>query len=319
MNGTELEKLVARLEAMLIPAGFGVETRERVFGPEGQVAEFDIVLTGRVGSSTIRCLIECRDRPSEGAAPASWIEQLVGRRDRFRFEKVIAVSTTGFAPGATDYARQSGVELRTAREISAQFLFMWFTTKRVTVTHREMRTEWVSLVLLEEEDRAAYDQAVRLFAAEGPKAPLLHRDQLDKPTSAHDVAFAIIMASKDLWPSKAELSNVWTKDVGVEFRFPLSKRWYINTDAGRVFVTRIKFKGTLVSKHETLSFTRIAEYANELTGETIGRSATAHVELPHTTATVALNNVIGAQSETLAVHVDDTRDVKCTWVAFIDD
>lgn len=34
----------------------------------------------------------------------SWIEQLVGRRARFGFNKVTAVSITGFATGAAEFA-----------------------------------------------------------------------------------------------------------------------------------------------------------------------------------------------------------------------
>lgn len=77
-----------------------------------QLAEFDIVISGRVGSLVVKWLIECRDRPSEGAGPGSWIEQLAARKTRFNFDKVIAVSTTGFAKGISEYAERQGVNLR---------------------------------------------------------------------------------------------------------------------------------------------------------------------------------------------------------------
>ncbi len=98
-DGESLEHLVTMIEASLAPSGFTVETRKRVYEDGVQIAELDIIITGRVGTSSFTGLIECRDRPSGGAAPVSWIEQLVGRRDRFKLSSVMAVSTTGFAPG----------------------------------------------------------------------------------------------------------------------------------------------------------------------------------------------------------------------------
>src|SRR3954468_8363390 len=111
-DGTDLEKLVAFVEKALLPQGFEVRSNKRVYNDDGiQIAEFDIEVRGQVGSGPISWLIECRDRPECGPAPGSWIEQLVGRRMRFGFNKVTAVSTTGFAKGARDFANAHGIEL----------------------------------------------------------------------------------------------------------------------------------------------------------------------------------------------------------------
>jgi len=124
-DGKSLESLVSMIERYLAPSGFTVETRKQVYENGVQVAELDIIITGKVGTSTFRGLIECRDRPSEGSAPASWIEQLVGRRDRFNLSSVMAVSTTGFAPGATSYAADAGIELRTLDGLTYEAFRHW--------------------------------------------------------------------------------------------------------------------------------------------------------------------------------------------------
>src|SRR6266481_5910607 len=104
-DGKELEDLVATIERLLVPQGFTVEKNEREYDDAGvPVGEFDITIRGNVGSAPIAILIECRNRPSEGPAPTSWIQQLVGRRLQFNFDKVIAVSITGFAAGAVEFA-----------------------------------------------------------------------------------------------------------------------------------------------------------------------------------------------------------------------
>lgn len=116
-DGKALEQLVRNIETRLLPEGFTVECNERVYEDGVQIAEFDIVIAGPLGSTTIKWLLECRDRPSDGPAPGSWIEQLVARRSRFNFDKVFAISTTGFAQGAIEYAAKSGVVLRTVQAI----------------------------------------------------------------------------------------------------------------------------------------------------------------------------------------------------------
>ncbi|HEY2389906.1 MAG TPA: hypothetical protein VGK22_01925 [Candidatus Angelobacter sp.] len=124
-SGKWLEELVRSMEEYLLPDGFKVESRERIFNDAGeQIAEFDLVISGRFGSTGVSWLIECRDRPSEGAASGGWIEQLVGRKIRFKFDEVFAVSTTGFSPSATDCAEKCGIVLRTVQspnEIKADF------------------------------------------------------------------------------------------------------------------------------------------------------------------------------------------------------
>lgn len=115
----ELELLVQEIERLLTPDGLKVARSEKIFNDEGvQIAEFDILITGDIGSSSINWLIECRDRPSSGSAPRSWIEQLIGRQRLHNFDRVFAVSTTGFAPGAIEATRQGGIILRTVQEVS---------------------------------------------------------------------------------------------------------------------------------------------------------------------------------------------------------
>jgi hypothetical protein len=117
-SGRQLEQLVKDIEQHLLPERFNVELNDRVFNEDGiQIAEFDIVITGRLGSSSVKWLIECRDRPSDGPAPGAWVEQLLGRKVRFNFDQVIAVSTTGFAEGAKEFADRAGIILRTVKKV----------------------------------------------------------------------------------------------------------------------------------------------------------------------------------------------------------
>lgn len=131
-DGKQLEALVAFAEKTLLPMGFSVTANQRVFNDERiQIAEFDIEIRGKVGSTAFAWLIECRDRPTSGPAPGAWIEQLVGRRARFGFNKVTAVSTTGFASGATDFARAQGIELREVRALLPEEFANWLVVRHI--------------------------------------------------------------------------------------------------------------------------------------------------------------------------------------------
>lgn len=126
IDGKPLENLVKLIEGSLIPKGFVIESRERVYNDAGiQIAEFDIVIIGRLGSARLKWLIECRDRPSEGPAPVEWIEQLVGRRQRFNFDKVMAVSSTGFSDGAKEEARRTGIDIRAMDSLTHESVMSW--------------------------------------------------------------------------------------------------------------------------------------------------------------------------------------------------
>lgn len=129
LTRTKLESLVSMIEQSLIPYGFQIIANRLVYDDDGnQLAEFDLEVRGKIGTATIAWLIECRDRPASGTAPGSWIEQLVGRRARYGFNKVTAVSATGFSPSARHCARQEGIDLREVQSLEFNDFSSWLTT-----------------------------------------------------------------------------------------------------------------------------------------------------------------------------------------------
>ncbi|NWC92251.1 MULTISPECIES: restriction endonuclease [unclassified Pseudomonas] len=124
-DGKHLKNLVAWIESTLVPNGFEVVQKLRTRGAEVGGGEFDIVLQGRVGSLNLKWLIECPDRPSEGPAPSSWVQQLMGRKQGFRFDVVTAVSTTGFTADALAMARTFRISTRTVRGLTPEEFSSW--------------------------------------------------------------------------------------------------------------------------------------------------------------------------------------------------
>lgn len=111
-TGKSLEKFVEKIESIYRDDNTTIETNKRVIEDGETLAEFDIVVEGNFCSTTIKWLIECRDRPSSSSEGVSWIEQLSGRKNNYNFDRVTAVSTTGFSPAAVKIAEKSGIELR---------------------------------------------------------------------------------------------------------------------------------------------------------------------------------------------------------------
>ena len=71
-NGKWLERLVRQVEDLLLPSECSVISNKRIYADDGtQLAEFDLEIKGRIGSTDLRWLIDCRDRPSDGPAPSS--------------------------------------------------------------------------------------------------------------------------------------------------------------------------------------------------------------------------------------------------------
>jgi hypothetical protein len=116
-DGRRLEDLVATFEKHLLTPGFSVTQRECLIEDGVQLAEFDIVIEGPVGSGRIKWLIECRDRPSDKSTEASWIQQLAGRKQQFGFDQIFAVSTSPFSNAAKKAADSLGVKLRQVRRL----------------------------------------------------------------------------------------------------------------------------------------------------------------------------------------------------------
>jgi predicted RecB family endonuclease len=63
-DGKQLEALVQFIVSILVPNGFEIEARERVLDDaRRQIAEFDVVTRGNVGSTDFTWSIECRQKP----------------------------------------------------------------------------------------------------------------------------------------------------------------------------------------------------------------------------------------------------------------
>jgi hypothetical protein len=183
----------------LIPKGFEIEARERIYNNTGvQIAEFDIVIKGKLGSAQLKWLIECRDRPSEGPAPAGWIEQLSGRRQRFNFDKVMAVSSTGFSDGAKEEARRTGIDIRAMDSLTYESVMSWLPLNAPLVVNRGLFGD----VRLHVADDITPDE-LKNFNANlktiDPQAPVIFDTKIGKTLSISQLWQAVLKKNHQLF------------------------------------------------------------------------------------------------------------------------
>lgn len=245
-DGAELEDLVAFVERQLVPKGFAVNQRRRIYEDGVQIAELDIVVTGKVGSTDFSWLIECRDRPSEGAAPIDWIEQLVTRRARLGFSKVTAVSTTGFGPAATSFAQrpESRIDLRTVQALVPDEVAHWIEPANATV--REWGFEnvvcdiWVDPAATPEQRRQAEEV---MAIARRDRAPVLRHEQSGEVLNPCRVYINFAMRMEDV--KNPLVSGAAPTPFGVEFPCKDELAFLIDTQSGPVRLAALRLNGSI--------------------------------------------------------------------------
>ena len=260
-SGKNLEALVKSVEEILLPKGFTVSIREKIHNDEGiQIAELDVIISGRLGSTNIEWLIECRDRPSKGASPVSWIEQLVGRRDRLGFNKVTAVSTTSFSPGAVDYARESDIELRTVDEINEDLIKDWFKVSVVNALVNKGELENATLFFTGDIDPDIVAELSNYLKSVKTDEPfLIHSgtgDRVKMTVAWNDC----INKNPRLFDDVVPGADPKQAKVLIQYINPKS-RYMVRLNNVDYHIEKIGFEGQLTSEIIKLPISKITEYS----------------------------------------------------------
>jgi len=261
-DGKHLEGLVSFVERTLLPQGFDVKTNERVYNDEGvQIAEFDIEIHGKVGSTSIAWLIECRDRPGKGSAPGSWIEQLVGRRTRFGFDKVTAVSTTGFAPGAAEFAKAQGIELREVKSLSPEEFADWLVIRHIHQIERTTKLNHAHLLINQGEsvDRRT---VVSQFISSQPGDSKFLRSSKSGDLVSPSEAFCSAVSEAGTLFDDLQINGPG-KSVRLHAQYNNdADHFVVDTTIGPVRIEEIIFVGELYVREDLIPLMATAEYSH---------------------------------------------------------
>lgn len=278
-DGVALERFVQQIEELYLPPGCDVQVRKRVYDESGvQLAEFDVVIQGKFGSTDISWLIECRDRPSEGAAPAAWIEQLVGRRQVHKFMRVTAVSTTGFSEGAKKLGRDCGVELRSVRDLTAAELSGGLRECSFQVEKRVAKVLGAQAFIDSSVAADLSDAAREVLRVSLGKDPALRLERTGDVISVA-AAFGRAVDSVGGLFDDIEPNDPLGSEVEIRMPFPAADgAVLVDTPLGAVAILAMKFKGRLLVRHQPVSLGAVREYVRD-DGGVIAQTAEFPVSL----------------------------------------
>lgn len=277
-DGKRVERLVGQIESLLLPAGFSVKGNSIVRSEDGvPLAEFDIEIRGNLGSAEIAWLVECRDRPSSGPAPGAWIEQLAGRRRRFGFNKVTAVSTTGFSDGAVSFAKSEGIDLRSVTELTAQDVRKWFAIEYVNATREHTQFGDMKLFHHTGESQDRQDAFAKALRGRDPKEKNLFSATANVFLSALDICVAATRANHEAIDKLFAAAG--GDPVRLTFWIPPDHHIVVETEVGRVRMIRIDTTARRSISKDRAAVANASEYADAGSGRVIAQSAMFNLKL----------------------------------------
>ncbi|QEN47125.1 hypothetical protein [Pseudomonas protegens] len=266
-DGKQLENVVAYIESLRLPRDWTITPRVLSRTDTGKPeAELDILVEGKVDMIDFKWLIECRDRPSAGPAPAAWIEQLIGRRLRFNLSRVTAVSTTGFSAAAIEVAERFEIDTREFRDLSPSEFEGW--PELIGMPHR---TEICYLDKVEfgiESLPPTVSAECLNEVLQGDQANITLRNVITNMTITPREIFTKTLGNNPELLCGLTLNG---PAVPVDFKVNLNEPYMLDTSDGPVPIALLRCTGRvrLLEEHKPLVVS--GEYSRSPTGEKISR------------------------------------------------
>ena len=113
----DFQTLIKHIYEQIVPDGGTVTESGMVHDSEAEILrEVDILVEYKYAGHKFNFIVECRDRSR--SETVEWIDGLVGKTKSLKVNKVIAVSSKGFASSAKTKAQANGIETLTLEEAS---------------------------------------------------------------------------------------------------------------------------------------------------------------------------------------------------------
>ena len=211
-----------------------------------------------------------RSSRSWGSARA-WIEQLVGQRTRFDFNKVTAVSTTGFASGATTFAREQGIELREVRTLDPSEFADWLHIKAMRQVKRLTDLKHANIFLHADENEQAKEAGLKtISSADGNTRLLISSSTFERA----NLSEAFLSAVQSIDGAFEGVMSNQPRRISVIGQYRDEDHYLLEIPTGSVRVSHIEFFGELRIEEIEVPIIQTAEYRHAETGDVISQLAT---------------------------------------------
>jgi hypothetical protein len=193
----QFEELVARVEALLAPAGAQIKTPDRIRSSlDGRMREVDASIRTMVGSVPVLITIECRDK--KRVQDQAWIEQLVTKKEFIGAAKTIAVSSRGISIPAMELARRKGIETRLLSQLPDDVIKAWISGANWGIYRRDWKLVQFSFRFFEPSyTKEQVSDAFALFSCARPEQLAIFRDSVGRDCSAIDIFRTILECKND--------------------------------------------------------------------------------------------------------------------------
>jgi hypothetical protein len=246
--GRDLEKVVSLLEGTLQQSG--IEMKSPDFLPDkdtGTLREVDISLRGRIGSSGILAIIECRDRGA--TQDVTWIEQVISKSISVNADKAMAVSSSKFSEPSRLKAEKNNIELRTLEEINPADVTDWFVKLPYLLIYR-LHTNFLHISFYPQKPDGEEIYAI---------APLFKRKIDNKSVSFNDIWLSISSdVQKDIPFDGCKLQRK------LIFNFPnMQDRFQVSTKSGDIDIESLIIDAILWFTEEKVPSTSLKIYRDK--------------------------------------------------------
>lgn len=284
----EFEKLVARIEATLAPAGAVVKSPDHL--PDiftGETREVDVSVRCKVGSVELLITVECRDRVR--TEDVTWIEQLATKQKHVGAARTIAVSSTGFSAPALTAARTHGISTRTIEEITDADIRAWADRLKIVEVDTRCTLGRLGLVYFDsyevapELDASSTEKwtkegwAAEIFVDRTTGATVSLADLIGRATTNSDAlqikadAIQLTIAPKTTAVVSIDPLAVLTRDVPIDGS-TIQRTFYLDVESedvcvgttqGLLTLRRLTFELTMTSSRKRVPVARVVGYSDE--------------------------------------------------------
>ena len=223
---------------------------------------------------------------------------MVGRRSRFRFNKVTAVSTTGFSPGAIEFAKETDIEIREIVALSPDHFSNWLLIRSIEFQEYHYHLQEAFLIVDEKESISHIEALAKVLSVKAGNERILRSTQTGELWTVNGVVQSFLDRNKHVFtnckPNHPEKVQKFT------IKYPDDKSHFVvETEIGPVRIMEILFAAKISIIDTPAPIDLSAEYRRLDDGGVVSQVATFPLPSRNRNLSLEMHNI----NETGETHI----------------